>query len=125
MTEQEFELLRSQQDLADLHYPLAKEWMWDYCLFLGKFTDSKGKNYDLGVHYNGKDYPGCLFSEATVYNNYEGAYKSGHMDFDSIPALVDGKPNIDKKPMLYWYKQYGFEAKIECWNRLQKLIDKQ
>ena len=37
-------------DPRDKFYPSADSWMWNYCIFLGKFTDSKGVNYDLGIH---------------------------------------------------------------------------
>lgn len=58
-------------DLNNKFYPDADKWMWDYCTFLGKFTDSKGINYDLGV---------CIQKEeiinATVYGNQPGSYNS-------------------------------------------------
>lgn len=118
MTREEFEELRSKQDLSNLHYPSAKEWMWDYCLYLGSFTDSKGKNYDLGVHKNSNSCH-CEFSNATVWDNNPGNYNSGFMDLDVIQN-INGKiiPKYD------WYLQNGFEAVIECWNRLQKIINK-
>jgi len=121
MTRLQFEELRSKQDLSDLHYPSAKEWMWDYCLFLGKFTDSKGRNYDLGVHYNEEKFLSHRFSNATVYDNYPGSYSSGNMNLEDVPAYVDNNPNIENKTMLDYYTENGFEALVECWNRLQKL----
>lgn len=90
MTREEFEELRSKQDLSDLHYPDAKEWMWNYCLFLGKFTDSKGRNYDLGVHYNGDKFD-SEFSNATVLDNQAGSYSSNFMNLDMIPTSIDGE----------------------------------
>jgi len=90
--------------------------MWDYCLFLGKFTDSKGRNYDLGVCYNGRGYI-SLFSDATVFDNQEGSYSSGLMNYETI-AIVNGT----KETKLEWYKRFGFEAQVECWNRLQELL---
>lgn len=120
MTKQEFEILRSKQDLSDLHYPNHE--IWSYCLFLGKFTDSKGKNYDLGVHHNTFSQDFCEFSDATVFGNEPHQYSSGFMDFDTIPNYIGNEPNTDNKTMMYWYQQHGFEAKIECWNRLQKLL---
>ncbi len=120
MTKKEFEKLRQNQDLSDLHYPDAKDWMWDYCLFLGKFTDSESKNYDLGVHFNGeqfdKDY---FFSDATVFSNEPWCYYSGFLNLDQIVTN-----NGEKKTKLEFYIERGFESQIECWNRLQKLLQK-
>jgi hypothetical protein len=64
----------------DKFYPNADNWMWDYCTFLGKFTDSKGNNYDLGIYietwvHNGKEVQDV--SDATVYDNEDGSYTSG------------------------------------------------
>jgi hypothetical protein len=56
----------------DKFYPDANEWMWNYCIFLGKFTDSDGHNYDLGIHKN---------SAAIVYSNQAGDYLSGGLDY--------------------------------------------
>lgn len=46
--------------------------MWTYCTFLGKFTDSKGVNYDLGIYLD--DSRPC---DATVHSNKPGDYSSG------------------------------------------------
>lgn len=121
MTQQQFESLRAKQDLSDLHYPSAIEWMWDYCLFLGKFTDGEGNNYDLGVHYAGfKDF--AKFSLAIVCGNEPGNYSSGHMNYHTIPSLVNDEPNIERRTLLQLYKEFGFEHYVECWNRLQTLL---
>jgi hypothetical protein len=70
---------------APLYYPSAKEWMWDYCIYLGPFTDSRGNNYDLGIYLN----PDSVFeaSNATVWGNEPGEYSSGiispMIDFDN------------------------------------------
>lgn len=123
MTKKQFKALRAKQDLSDLHYNSAKEWMWDYCLFLGKFTDSKGRNYDLGIHFNGEDRDlDYKYSNATVYDNYPGSYSSGFMNHNMIPTSVDNKPNTENKTMLAFYTEIGFEALVECWNRLQSLL---
>lgn len=119
MNKEQFEELRSKQDLSDLHFP--NHHIWTYCLFLGKFTDSKGEHYDLGVHFNEGSLWSYKFSDATVYGNEPYEYSSGVMDFDLIPHTVDNKPN--DKPMSYWYAVNGFEAKIECNNRLNKLLN--
>ena len=125
MTREEFEELRSKQDLSDLHYPDAIDWMWDYCLFLGKFTDSKGRNYDLGIHYNGDKFGSELeFSDATVYDNQPGSYSSDFMNLDMIPTSVNKEKNTQRKTLLDWYKEIGFEARVECWYRLKTLLNK-
>jgi hypothetical protein len=58
---------------APLYYPSAREWMWNYCIYLGPFTDSKGANYDLGCLLNNDN----SISNATVYGNNLGDYNSG------------------------------------------------
>lgn len=66
----------------DKFYPSANEWMWNYCTFLGKFTDSEGENYDLGIHINkgyidlGGSYVSSI-SDATVHGEEPGDYSSG------------------------------------------------
>ena len=69
-------------NLDDFYYPSAINWMWDYCIPLGKFTDSKGNNYDLGIHivedvFNGKPYREV--SAAIVNGNESGDYYSGNL----------------------------------------------
>lgn len=69
-------------DPTDKHYPQADNWMWHYCVFLGKFTDSTGKNYDLGVHIDISVYNGKLSKDvcdATVHSNEPGNYTSGDL----------------------------------------------
>lgn len=56
-------------------YPEAENWMWTYCEFLGKFTDSKGRNYDLGIYVGEKPY----ISAAIVWGNTPGDYSSGDL----------------------------------------------
>jgi hypothetical protein len=68
---------------APLYYPSAKEWMWNYCIYLGPFTDDEGDNYDLGlVIFQDGD-----ISNATVYGDTPGNYLSGSLyprvDFDN------------------------------------------
>lgn len=66
-----------------LYYPSAREWMWNYCIYLGPFTDSRGNNYDLGCFISDYGY----ISNATVYGNEAGQYMSGYVypkiDFDN------------------------------------------
>jgi hypothetical protein len=70
---------------APLYYPSAKEWMWNYCIYLGPFTDSEGKNYDLGIYINHDSF--IEYSNATVYGDESGNYLSGvlypRVDFDN------------------------------------------
>lgn len=118
MTKEQFEALRAKQDLTDLFYPDAKDWMWYYCLFLGKFTDSKGKNYDLGVHFNNyTDLEKYKFSLAIVYSNEPGDYSSGYMNYNDL-ANCDGV----EATLLEHYISHGFEHYVETWNRLQKIL---
>lgn len=60
---------------AKLFYPSAREWMWDYCIYLGSFTDSYGRNYDLGIHEK---------SAAIVFGNTPGDYSSGDLDYEFL-----------------------------------------
>lgn len=66
---------------APLYYPGAREWMWNYCIYLGPFTTSKGKNLDLGIYID--DVDGSI-SNATVNGDYPGDYYSG----DIYPRLA-------------------------------------
>ena len=110
MTKERFEELRSQQDLSNLFYPSAKEWMWDYCLYLGSFTDSRGKNFDLGIHHNGTVEKDKEFSEANVFDNEPGSYHSKYMDTETLEFC-------ESSHIIHG----GHEAYLECWSRLQKL----
>lgn len=65
-------------DFSKKHFPSADEWMWDYCTFLGQFTDSSGDNYDLGIVLGSSDRIIIgEFSLAVVYGNDPGNYISG------------------------------------------------
>ena len=59
---------------APLYYPSGKEWMWDYCIYLGPYTDSKGDNYDLGIYLEDGN-----ASAAIVYGDEPGDYFSGEL----------------------------------------------
>jgi hypothetical protein len=60
-----------------LFYPSAREWMWDYCIYLGAFTTSNGHEYDLGIRI-GSESKGV--SAAIVYGDTIGNYISGDLD---------------------------------------------
>lgn len=78
----------------ELFYPSAIDWMWDYCIWLGKFTDSKGYNYDLGIHIDSDK----SYSAAIVDGNNPGDYYSG-----------DLKPNrhSEKDGFDWYYEKYN------------------
>ncbi len=56
---------------AKYNFPAAKEWMWDKCIFLGKF-EHEGQKYDLGVHAADVNNPDA----AIVFDNKPGSYRS-------------------------------------------------
>ena len=65
--------------MTRLFYPSATTWMWTYCTYLGPFTDSEGKNFDLGVFGD---------SAAIVYGDRAGQYYSGELkDFGLLPNV--------------------------------------
>jgi hypothetical protein len=71
---------------ANLFYPSAKDWMWNYCIYLGPFTDSEGNNYDLGIHL------GRLgASAAIVYGDEPGEYISGGLKHFGRDGGVSGE----------------------------------
>ena len=59
----------------DFHYPSAIEWMWNTCTPLGKFTNSEGQHFDLGIACIGQ----LQYSAAIVYDNEPGDYYSGNL----------------------------------------------
>ena len=62
-----------------MYYPSAREWMWNYCIYLGPFTDSQGNNYDLGIYMDSDEFIGV--SAAIVYGNENGEYLSGTLSW--------------------------------------------
>ena len=60
--------------MNDFYFPDAKEWMWNYCIPLGKFEVNASK-FDLGVYIN----PSGEVSHAIVYGNEPGEYLSGEI----------------------------------------------
>ncbi len=73
-----------------LHFPDALEWMWSYCTYVGSFTDSRGKNYDLGFAIQNDDFGSTTnfeLKQAIVYGNDAGKYMSGDLhDGNEISA---------------------------------------
>lgn len=64
-------------DNVKLHWPEARGWMWDYCVYLGGYTHPENKhNYDLGVYIN----PFGEVSAAIVFGNEPGNYMSGDLE---------------------------------------------
>lgn len=58
------------------NFPLSDQW--EYCVFLGTFVDSKGKDWDLGIMIrNYDDDTTWIWSAACVYGNDGGNYISG------------------------------------------------
>ena len=75
---------------SELFYPSAIDWMWNYCIFLGSFTDSKGNNWDLGVHIeSSKIFDFYYLSAAIVYGNESGDYYSGEINEDVFGKQYD------------------------------------
>ena len=75
---------------APLYYPSAKEWMWEYCIYLGPFTDSKDKNYDLGMHIDND-------SVFEIYGNEPGEYMSGPLDRPEYVSMSETKQEVVRR----------------------------
>jgi hypothetical protein len=74
----------------DKFYPSADEWMWSYCIFLGKFVDSKGNKWDLGVHIESSDiFDFYRLSAAIVHGNESGDYYSGDINENVFDKRYD------------------------------------
>jgi hypothetical protein len=54
-----------------MNYPQAKDWMWNYCIYIGS-----DDTYDYGVYVDNQG----EVSHAVVYSNEPGDYISGPMD---------------------------------------------
>jgi len=72
---------------APLFYPSAREWMWDYCVYLGPYTVD-GKNYDLGIFLK-KDGEA---SAAIVYGDTPGNYISGDLSIFGKDEVYPNDP---------------------------------
>ena len=81
---------------APLYYPSAREWMWDYCIYLGPFTDSDNKNWDLGI------WLGSTTCAAGVYGDVPGNYMSGELKYGVLPGggRTDVYLEIEKRAKL-------------------------
>ena len=62
-------------------HPVADEWMWDYCMYLGSSVYNENEQLDLGVHIPSES-KGCV-SFAIVYGDEAGQYASGPIYTDS------------------------------------------
>ena len=60
--------------------------MWDYCVYLGPFTSSTGKNYDLGIAILESQ-----ISAAIVHGDEPGNYSSGALtpDMDRFESYAE------------------------------------
>lgn len=79
---------------APLFYPSAREWMWSYCIYLGPFTNSEGRNFDLGVCIT--DTPEGI-SGAIVYGDTPGNYYSGRLESFSEGNGVHSEIYVETK----------------------------
>ena len=64
-----------------LYYKGPVTYVWSYAIYLGPFTNSQGKNYDLGIVLD--DVEGKL--ACIVYGNESSNYKSGEL----TPEMAD------------------------------------
>lgn len=75
-----------------LFYPSATEWMWDYCIYLGSFIDSRGTKFDLGIYIDERDESADRILAAIVYGDEPGNYYSGELNRFGL----DGHPMDEK-----------------------------
>ena len=71
-------MMRESDDLlvnVPLNWPEAREWMWNYCVYLGGYEEN-GIKYDLGVYMGAK----WGVSAAIVYGPNDGDYLSGPLN---------------------------------------------
>lgn len=80
---QEIDSLVEKQRKQPMYYRRAVNWMWDYCVCLGKYVDKEGRKCDLGIHIARRDRP-RIYSDATVWSNKPGDYSSGDLVEDKI-----------------------------------------
>jgi hypothetical protein len=93
-------------DPNDKFYPKADNWMWNYCVFLGKFSDN-GENFDLGIYV---DKDGDI-SDATVYSNTPGDYSSGEISPNGDIWRENGELDIRKKEVIDRARKAGFNIR--------------
>jgi hypothetical protein len=72
-----------KNDEEKYFYPEAEHWMWNYCIFLGKFVDSRGEKWDLGIHVRDNELhkDKVVISGAIVNGNEPGDYYSPCFNF--------------------------------------------
>lgn len=88
-------------DHKDKFYPEHNVGIWTYCIFLGKFTDSKGKNYDLGIYVQ-KSKTNTYFFDATTFGPEGSQYSSGMMSENMLEVYKNHE----------WYLEAYRRAKI-------------
>ncbi len=71
MSDNEVEPLKVLSNVK-LHWPSAREWMWNYCVYLGGYIDEEHTKYDLGIYIGEFNN-----SMAIVYGPDDGNYISG------------------------------------------------
>ena len=99
-THQKGEIMSGLLNSAPLHYPSARDWMWDYCIYLGPYTNSVGQNYDLGIFIQTHSKE---VSHAIVFGNEPGDYMSG--DIKSFQRQDVHKENIRRATECGLYKE--------------------
>jgi hypothetical protein len=67
--------------------------VWSYSTFLGKFTDSEGNNFDLGIYL---DKSGTC--DATVHSNDPSDYSSGEINlYTSLATVREFKKEVYRR----------------------------
>ncbi len=77
----------------DKFFPAHNNIIWDYCVFLGKYTDKNGKKWDLGICI---DDDGEIF-DASVFSNVPHDYKSGKVIFDEESDDIDQMRELKRR----------------------------
>jgi len=106
-------------EMCKLHHPIGWREI-EYSTYLGPFTNSKGKNYDLGVFID-DSYDFLEISDATVFSNEIPYYTSGCM-LDVHNAIINNSDinvsGVWKKAKEHYKKR---EAFWECYQRCLEL----
>lgn len=65
-------------NITEFEYP--NHHIWDYCIPLGKWTDSEGRIHDLGLYVNNDTkLERFKYSKASVCGNEPSDYRSGQL----------------------------------------------